>query len=231
MKDLSENIEFFTPGMNLDLAHYIESGDVSSIHHIARYKWARHLVGDSSCVMDIACGSGYGSYIIAKANPNSRVIGVDYDPRALIIAQRIYTLPNLSYQAGDIVNWKFESGESMGSPNTVVSFDTLEHLDHRDITLVRIAENLCKDGQLIFSTPSGHQDPVLKPGWEYHKIEYSGSFLFNLMSRFFNIIQFPDDRSLPFMDFWDQLNSAKPLYWNRMNPIVCKSPIKKGLTH
>ena len=229
MKSQDEQEEFFCPGKNLEISTYLSLGNMSAVHHIARYMWARSLVRPGDRVVDIACGSGYGSYIIAQANPATSVTGVDYDPRAISHASQNYRLPNLKYKVGDLVRWQCELGESLGSPNTVVSFDTLEHLNHRDIALISISENLDEAGQLLFSTPCGHASPLLAPPWEYHKIEYSGGYLFNIMRRFFREVLYPDNKSLPNMAFWEDLNSGSPIYWNRMNPLVCRKPLKKGL--
>lgn len=230
MKNTSETVEFFSP-KNSDLEEYLRQGEISAVHHLARYQWVSEItsIQRSGRILDIACGAGYGTYMIAKSNPDISVVGIDYDVRAIEISRRTYSAPNLSYEVGDIVKWCNSESSNLGVFEIIISFDTIEHLLHREIALVNIAENLTEDGSFFFSTPSGHDEPLLNPGWEHHKIEYSAPYLYNIVSRFFGEVLYPDDRSLPNIDYWDELNRKENVYWNRMNPIVCRLPIKFGL--
>jgi 2-polyprenyl-3-methyl-5-hydroxy-6-metoxy-1,4-benzoquinol methylase len=225
-KDILETIEFFVPTPNKSLEDYIKEGNASAIHHLARYTWVQTLLPATGRVLDIACGAGYGSYLLATANPALEVIGVDYDLRAIEFAKSNYVASNLCFFKGDLVEWTFEDGSQLGSYDVIVCFDTIEHLLHREVALINLAQNLHSNGLLIFSTPSGHTKPLLNPGWEHHKIEYSGNLLLNLIRRFFGEVLFPDNGSLPNLAFWLALNENKNIYWNRMNPLVCTKPIK-----
>ena len=78
--------EHFVPLAGLDLETYLNNQDVGGVHHLIRYIWALEVLADLSplnCVLDMACGSGYGSYLIAKKFPNLSVMGVDYDTSAI----------------------------------------------------------------------------------------------------------------------------------------------------
>lgn len=108
---------------------------------------------------------------------------VDYDERAIEYARANYHGDNLHYVVGDMTTWRSE-GQPMPRCDVIVSFDTIEHLLHREIALMRIADNLADDGWLLFSTPCGHNESRLNPGWEHHKLEYSHSDLFAILSRF-----------------------------------------------
>lgn len=231
MKDTAESSEFFCPDPTLTVQDYLAKGDRTAVHHIARYQWAAALLTQqqSGRILDVACGAGYGSHMLAVSNPALTIVGVDYDERAIEIARRRYAAPNLRFLVGDIVRWCDSNGNSLGSFEAVVSFDTIEHLLHREIALVNIAENVNASGSLVLSTPCGHQKPVLNPGWEHHKIEYSGPYLYNVLARYFREVLYPDNRSLPQMEFWDELNRSQSIYWNRMNPLVCRKPIQFGM--
>ena len=228
VKDTSETTEFTTPDRGLDVSAYIPDAKRRDIHHVARYQWAALALRGLAPkrVIDIACGAGYGSMMIADAFPDSEVIGVDYDARAIEHAQASYGADNLTYRTGDITSWT--SGEKpLGSFDAIVSFDTLEHLLHREIALIRIAEALTDAGWLLFSTPCGRGQNQLNPGWEHHKIEYSHSDLFSLLCRFFGEVVQPQDPDFPAADFWpEKVNKDEVIYLNRMNPVVCKKPIR-----
>lgn len=225
-KDLAETSEFFIPKKGYEIEDYIKANDISGVHHLARYMWAQTILPRQGKVLDIACGAGYGTHMLALANPNLEVVGVDYDPRAIEFAKANYTASNLSFCSGNLVEWVYPDGTPLGEFNVIVSFDTIEHLLHREIALVNFAENLSADGILLFSTPCGHDKPLLNPAWEHHKIEYGANILLNIMSRFFSRILYPDNGSLPNQDFWVKLNLNRNIYWNRMNPIVCSEPVK-----
>jgi 2-polyprenyl-3-methyl-5-hydroxy-6-metoxy-1,4-benzoquinol methylase len=225
-KDLNETTEFFTPKEGWSIENYIEANDRSGTHHLARYAWANTILPESGKLLDIACGAGYGAYTLALQHPDLEIYGIDYDERAIEYAKENYQAPNLKFELGNIVEWKYFNGANLGVFDIIISFDTIEHLLHREIALINFAENLSKNGILLFSTPCGHAEPLLNPGWEHHKIEYSANVLLNLFSRFFRVVKYPDNNSLTNYDFWLKLNTPTPIYLNRMNPIVCSDPIK-----
>lgn len=227
-KDQSTTIEYFIPTFGPDVAPYIQGGRKQGIHHVGRYQWATLALQSrpTTMLIDVACGAGYGSQMIAKAFPTTRVLGVDYDERAIEYARANYHGDNLHYVVGDMTTWRSE-GEPMPRCDVIVSFDTIEHLLHREIALMRIADNLADDGWLLFSTPCGHNESRLNPGWEHHKLEYSYSDLFAILSRFFGRVVQPQEDDFPAAEFWrDVINAGTVRYLNRMNPVVCKHPIR-----
>jgi SAM-dependent methyltransferase len=226
-KDQGETIEFWVPKGGLDVQTYIEHEHKQGIHHLGRYTWSVPIVKGRRQIIDIACGAGYGSKLIADAHPDAEVLGVDYDERAIEHAQNSYQAPNLRYVSGNIVRWETRAGEGLGEFDCVLSFDTIEHLLHREIALINFAENLTPDGILLLSTPCGKPEDKLNPGWEHHKIEYSFYSLHNLLKRFFGTVLHTADKTLPNQEFWDTvINGDKPRYLNRMNPVVCMQPIQ-----
>jgi len=218
--------EHFIPVFGLDLEKYINKGDLSGVHHLIRYIWAIKVISDLSVsnVLDIACGAGYGSYLIAKEFPNISVKGCDYDHEAIQYARKEYSLPNLEYKIGDGVQWKETIGNRMF--DCIISFDTIEHVLHREILMQNFVEHLHKSGALLFSTPCAQVDTLLQPEWVHHKIEYSAASLYDFLKRYFNIILRPDDNTLPHRDIFVQLNENNNVsYYLKMNPLFCKEPI------
>jgi 2-polyprenyl-3-methyl-5-hydroxy-6-metoxy-1,4-benzoquinol methylase len=226
-KDKQETIEYWVPKGGLDVQPYLDSEHKQGIHHLGRYTWAIPVVAGRQRIIDIACGAGYGSKLLADAYPEAEVLGVDYDERAIEYARKNYTAPNLRYEAGNLVTWETHAGAALGTFDCVLSFDTIEHLLHREIALINFAEHLTADGMLLLSTPCGKPKNLLNPGWEHHKIEYSFYALHNLLRRFFATVLHTKDKTLPNQEFWDTvINGDKPRYLNRMNPVVCTEPIQ-----
>jgi cyclopropane fatty-acyl-phospholipid synthase-like methyltransferase len=227
-KNQSESVEFFTPKLGLSVEPYIAAGSKQGIHHIGRYQWACGVLKARQVknVLDIACGAGYGSKILATALPDAKVQGSDYDERAVTHASATYDSANLRYAVGDMVTW-MQGAEKLGRFDAVVSFDTIEHLLYRELALMRIADNLEDDGVLLLSTPCGHTVTRLNPAWEHHKVEYSHSDLFGLLSRFFTRVIRPQDDDFIGGEFWTGvINAGAVRYVNRMNPVICVGPIR-----
>ena len=62
--------------------------------HLKRYEFAKTYCKDKS-VLDIACGTGYGTYELAQVA--TKVLGVDIDQDAVKLAKDTYKNDNLSY--------------------------------------------------------------------------------------------------------------------------------------
>ena len=97
------------------------AGDVE-LEHLHRYKVAQTYV-QNKIVLDLACGEGYGSNLLAMSA--NQVIGVDIDQNAVSHAQKKYQKANLSYLHGDCSRVPLADN----SVDIVVSFETIEHHD------------------------------------------------------------------------------------------------------
>jgi len=229
LRRLGFDREHFEPKLGLDLEPYIEREDTQAVHHVGRYHWAERVlkkIGKKN-ILDIACGSGYGSFLLASQVPECRVTGGDCDELAISKARRLYQRDNLTFLHADMMSWKgLENGKLPGIFDAVVSFDTLEHLLHREIALINIVEHLTEDGILLLSTPI-KSSPSLNPAWEHHKIEYSWKYLGNFLRRFFKSVLSPADEGFPEVDFWhDSINRGRIRYSLKGNPIFCREPIR-----
>ena len=227
-KNQAESVEFFTPKLGFTVEPYIKAGSKQGIHHIGRYEWACEVLKELQVtrILDIACGAGYGSKMLATALPNVEVLGSDYDERAVEQASKLYSAPNLRYAVGDMVTWR-KGNDLLGQFDAVVSFDTIEHLLYRELALMRIADNLKDGGVLLISTPCGHSVTRLNPAWEHHKIEYSHSDLFGILSRYFKRVIQPQDDDFVGSEFWNNvINGGAVRYVNRMNPVICIGPVR-----
>lgn len=114
--------------------------------HLHRYALAMEYVKDKK-VLDIACGEGYGTYLLGQ---NAlKVIGVDIDEKVIRFAKEKYKKDNLEFNSGNIENTGFEDY----SFDVVVSFETIEHLANHAAAMNEIKRILKPDGILIMSTP------------------------------------------------------------------------------
>ena len=90
--------------------------------HLARYKMAYDYCKDKE-VLDIACGCGYGSGLLSEVATS--IIGGDYSQEAINYANVNWKKPNIEFK---IVNIK--DTPILGQFDTVISFETLEHINH-----------------------------------------------------------------------------------------------------
>jgi 2-polyprenyl-3-methyl-5-hydroxy-6-metoxy-1,4-benzoquinol methylase len=113
--------------------------------HLAVYEWiARRTAGLR--VVDLACGEGYGSDVLAAAGASS-VVGVDANPQAHEHARLRYVRPNLRF-ARDLV-------ETFSQPcDAVVFLQTIEHVRNPDEILEHVKELIGPSGVAYVSTPN-----------------------------------------------------------------------------
>jgi SAM-dependent methyltransferase len=231
--------EHFVPEAGLDLAPYLDRQDVGGVHHLIRYLWALECLsdeggdegnpgsgpkGDPVTVLDVACGSGYGAHEIARRFPTSRVVGADYDAPAVEEAARTFALPNLEFRVGDLMRWDETIGP--GSFRCVVTFDTIEHVPHRELMLQNLVDHLDDDGLVLLSTPCGRDENNLTPDWHAHRIEYSSRSLYDFLRRYFRVVTRPEDPEFPHRDVFDRLRGTGVNYWLKMNPVLCRGPVR-----
>jgi SAM-dependent methyltransferase len=117
------------------------------IAHEAVYSFATRFA-QGARTLDAACGTGYGSHILAASGARS-VIGIDREPRRVRFAQRRYRLPNLEFRVADCSRLELASR----SLDFVLSSNTLEHLQQPELFLRAVARALTPDGRFLIVVP------------------------------------------------------------------------------
>jgi len=116
--------------------------------HWHRYHFAAPIVAGRD-VLDIACGTGYGSALLAQHA--ARVTGADLAQPAIDHARARYAaVPNLEFRQADCAALPFPDG----SFDAVVSFETLEHIAAQEAFLDEVRRVLRPAGLLILSCPN-----------------------------------------------------------------------------
>ena len=151
----------------------------TALEHLHRYAVACELSANKN-VLDIACGEGYGSRLLAL-NAAS-VTGVDIDATTINKAKEKYKAGHLRFITADARATTLPSG----SFDLAVSFETLEHLEDHQPFLEEIKRLLRSGGQLIISTPDTEQYSV-KSGYSnpFHKKELNRQQLVTLLQQYF----------------------------------------------
>ncbi len=134
------------------------------VEHMARYFFACQFVKDKT-VLDIACGSGYGTKLLADAGAQT-VIGVDNACEAVDYAKKWYNADTIQFILGDALQIPIADH----SIDVIVSFETIEHVTAPETFLQECKRVLTPDGLLIASTPNKGTYPS---GNQFHVKEFT----------------------------------------------------------
>lgn len=129
-------------GERLTAAEFRET----TFEHLHRYAVAGELVRNKS-VLDIACGEGYGTNLLAQSAAS--VTGIDIDADTIAQARAKYKGENIRFQAGALENIPAAHQEF----DVVVCFETLEHTAQHEKSMQEMKRVLKPNGILIISTP------------------------------------------------------------------------------
>ncbi len=165
-KELSADGERFIPGC---------SNLRNQEDHVARYTFAQRYI-QGKVVLDIACGTGYGSDMMARGGAQ-RVVGIDIDAEAVQYAQDHYHAENSTYLCGSAEKIEFPDSYF----DVIVSFETIEHLEEtvRKKYLQEMRRVLKVDGLIVLSTPNKliSSPWSVRPLNQFHQLEFYRSDL------------------------------------------------------
>src|SRR6476619_2482831 len=111
--------------------------------HLVVYEWIAERV-DGQRVVDMACGEGYGSQVLAGRA--SEVVGVDANPEAHAHAAARYTRPGLRFERTLIDTYS-------GPCDAVVFLQTIEHVTNPGAILDHFRSLTGPGGVAYVSTP------------------------------------------------------------------------------
>lgn len=160
------------------------------LEHLHRYIISHELVKGLS-VLDIACGEGYGTNLLAKSA--KEITGIDIDENTIIHAQKTYTSKNLIFKKGSITNIP----EPENKFDVIVCFETLEHIDEHEKALTELKRVLKQEGIIIISTPDKKYYSGI-PNYHnpFHKKELYEHEFKSLITSFFKYSRYYSQRSL-----------------------------------
>jgi ubiquinone/menaquinone biosynthesis C-methylase UbiE len=138
MNDLPFTGERFVPGAR---------GEIW-VEHWHRYHFASRWARGRN-VIDVACGEGYGTALLAAHA--AQVTGIDVSPEAVAHARATYAkLPNARFECASCTAIPLPDA----SVDLAVSFETVEHIAEQEAFLDDLARVLKPDGVLLISCPN-----------------------------------------------------------------------------
>ncbi|MCB0480496.1 MAG: class I SAM-dependent methyltransferase [Flavobacteriales bacterium] len=136
--------------MAVERVDAVEQGSPWHEEHLSRYVFASKYF-KSKRVLDIACGTGFGSEFILNNKPDF-LYAADVSEEAIEATKRkIEGVANSEVGFQNGCNMSFEDN----SFDVVISIETIEHIENDIQFLAEIHRVLKPDGVLIISTPNG----------------------------------------------------------------------------
>jgi ubiquinone/menaquinone biosynthesis C-methylase UbiE len=150
--------------------------------HFDRYNFAKKYLKPDFIVLDAACGTGYGSEILADSV--KKVIGLEINDHALEWGRSHHQKSNIEFKKADLNN-PFDLPDNYF--DAVVSFETLEHVANQKNLLSEFKRVLRPGGFLIISSPD--REIITEKGGannEFHNNELSKNEFISLLKNYFN---------------------------------------------
>ena len=103
-------------------------------------------------VVDLGCGPGNLTALLAQRWPDADVLGLDSSPEMIAKASE----PGVRFEVGDLREWV---ADERGQVDVLVSNATLQWVPGHLELLPRLAERVLPDGWLAFQVPGNFDEP------------------------------------------------------------------------
>ena len=176
-----------------------------SYEHWHRYLYATQFAKDKT-ILDIACGEGYGSNLLAQYA--KQVVGVDIDPNTIRSASGKYIRRNIEFKVGSLDSFPLHESAFFDS---VVSFESIEHIteEQQEAFLLEVKQVLKPEGILLISTPNklAYSDvPAYRN--EFHVKEFYVREFRSFLEKQFKHVKLLGQEIYPISYLWDTEEEA-----------------------
>jgi ubiquinone/menaquinone biosynthesis C-methylase UbiE len=173
---------------------------VMYFRHLAAYAWARDQLTPDATVLDIGCGTGYGTRLLS--DKGVRAIGLDVDAETIAYARSKYGSGRCEFYAYDGHSLPFGDAEF----SACVSFQVIEHVVDDNRFVAEAKRVLKPNGSFVVTTPNGRMrlEKGQRPWNRFHIREYSATELANLLGRHFSQVTMQGIRASPVLYAWER---------------------------
>ena len=138
--------------------------------HKYRYQWVASKLTKDDIVLDACCGVGYGSYIMAKANPIV-VYAFDESMEAIDYANKYYSDVRINYKRKNYVYYSSQYEFF----TRIVCFEAIEHVGNPTLLLAKLHQWLDDKGILYISSPNESINPYSREKFPFHTRHWTAS--------------------------------------------------------
>jgi SAM-dependent methyltransferase/uncharacterized coiled-coil protein SlyX len=138
---------------------------IEAASHLNRYLLARRLCAGKR-VLDVACGEGYGAYLMARYWGAAAVDAVDIAPEAVARARELFAHERVRFHChpAEALDDLFPPGQF----DLIVSLETIEHVADAAAFLAVLKRHLRPEGAVVISCPNDY--------WYYPSAEERNPF-------------------------------------------------------
>lgn len=151
--------------------------------HLHRYSEAKKYIKPGNVVLDLACGSGYGSDMLSQV-PSSNIYGGDIDAHTIAACKTDWgSNCRVFFEVMDATCLRFRNGFF----DVIVSLETIEHLTAYKKMISEFARVIKPGGIAIVSTPnikvSSPDGKIINP---FHTQEFTYDELHDILKKEFS---------------------------------------------
>lgn len=145
--------------------------------HLHRYKEVLKRLKGNEKILDLACGSGFGSNVLAN-NTSNQVIGGDLSKAAIEQCKQHWIKENLDFLELNGTQLSFSSNTF----DLIVSFETIEHTEAFNQMITEFKRVVKPEGSIFISTPNkkinSPSGDIINP---FHTQEWYYNEFYNLL--------------------------------------------------
>lgn len=117
---------------------------------------ARVPLAQAHHAVDLGCGPGNSTELLARRFADAQVLGIDNSEAMLAAARE--QLPQARFEAGDIATWAPAAGQS--APDLIYANASLQWVGGHETLIPRLLAQLAPGGVLAVQMPDNRQEPT-----------------------------------------------------------------------
>lgn len=110
-------------------------------------------------ILDIGCGIGYSSWLMKKAFPKARILGIDISDESIAAARGLFQFNGIHFERTDLLSFRPDSIFDL-----IVMIDVYEHIPKnlRESIHEKLRNLIADNGWLIVTTPTVEHQAYLR---------------------------------------------------------------------
>ncbi len=156
--------------------------------HVVRYEMCIKILKGTIPylnILDIFCGNGYGTYLLAKEFKKSSVTGIDGSQEAIDLANKHYSLQNNLF-----IQKLFPFLLPISAYDAVISLESIEHIENDFDFVSQLGYSIKSGGLLLLSVPNQQIHDLNINPHKFHYRHYLKQDIIRLIGHEFDLISY-----------------------------------------